>query len=181
MGRKKGAPVNTRAIWVYLESPKIAEEWKKESKKNGVSTSTFVKEIVERHLATKGVITSRGTIEDELLDATKKIRELRGENIELNKKLGRQNTLLDRYEEQIRNLQNEKFQDNGTFEGIREFEEKLIDLLKEKKQIKEEKILDFLHIKPTDNKNIKAIDKQIEILLNYGLIKRYKGGYLWQG
>ena len=39
----------------------------------------------------------------------------------------------------------------------------------------------MLHIEPSDSKGIKAIGKQIEILLEYGLIKRYKGGYLWKG
>jgi len=179
-GRKPKAPKNQRAVWVWLDTPSMVDEWKKMAKESNVSTSTFVKEIVEKHLASQGAITTRGTIEDQLKETVQQVGELRAENIELNKKLERMNTLLDKYEDQIKESQNNKFLD-GKFSGIRDFREELVDLLKEKHQIKEEKILDMLHIEPSDSKGIKAIGKQIEILLEYGLIKRYKGGYLWKG
>jgi len=179
-GRKPKAPKNQRAVWVWLDTPSMVDEWKKMAKESNVSTSTFVKEIVEKHLASQGTITTRGTIEDQLKDSVQQIGELRAENIELNKKLERMNTLLDRYEDQIRELQNNRFLKDD-FNGIRDFREELVELLKEKGQIREEKILDMLHIDSSDSKGIKAIGKQIEILLEYGLIKRYKGGYLWKG
>ncbi len=178
-GRKPKAPKNQRAVWVWLDTPSMVDEWKKMAKESNVSTSTFVKEVVEKHLASQGAITTRGTIEDKLKEAVQQIGELRSENIELNKKLERMDTLLDKYEEQIKESQNNKFID-GEFNGIRDFREELVDLLRDKRQIKEEKILDLLHIDPSDSKGIKAIGKQIEILLEYGLIKRYKGGYLWK-
>jgi hypothetical protein len=179
-GRKPKAPKNQRAVWVWLDTPSMVDEWKKMAKESNVSTSTFVKEIVEKHLASQGAITARGTIEDQLKEAVQQGGELRTENIELNKKLERMNTLLDKYEDQIKESQNNKFLDSE-FNGIRDFREELVDLLRDKHQIKEEKILDLLHIVPSDSKGIKAIGKQIEILLEYGLIKRYKGGYLWKG
>ena len=179
-GRKPKAPKNQRAVWVWLDTPGMVDEWKKMAKESNVSTSTFLKEIVEKHLASQGAITTRGTIEDQLKEAVQQIGEIRTENIELNKKLERMDTLLDKYEDQIKESQNNKFLD-GDFNGIRDFREELVDLLKDKHQIREEKILDLLHIVPSDSKGIKAIGKQIEILLEYGLIKRYKGGYLWKG
>ncbi len=179
-GRKPKAPKNQRAVWVWLDTPSMVDEWKKMAKESNVSTSTFVKEIVEKHLASQGAITTRGTIEDQLKEAVQQVGELRSENIELNKKLERMDTLLDKYEDQIKESQNNKFLD-GEFNGIRDFREELVDLLRDKRQIREEKILDLLHIVPSDSKGIKAIGKQIEILLEYGLIKRYKGGYLWKG
>lgn len=179
-GRKPKAPKNQRAVWVWLDTPSMVDEWKKMAKESNVSTSTFVKEIVEKHLASQGAITTRGTIEDQLKEAVQQVGELRSENIELNKKLERMDTLLDKYEDQIKESQNNKFLD-GEFNGIRDFREELVDLLRDKRQIREEKILDLLHIVPSDSKGIKAIGKQIEILLEYGLIKRYKGRYLWKG
>jgi len=179
-GRKPKAPKNQRAVWVWLDTPSMVDEWKKMAKESNVSTSAFVKEIVEKHLASQGAITTRGTLEEQLKEAVQQVGELRTENIELNKKLERMNTLLDKYEEQIKDLQNDRFL-NDEFNGIRDFREELVGLLKEKRQIREEKILDLLHIEPSDSKGIKAIGKQIEILLEYGLIKRYKGGYLWKG
>ncbi len=179
-GRKKKAPKNQRAVWVWLDTPQMVDEWKKSAKESNVPTSTFVKEIVEKHLASQGAITTRSALEYKLKDAVQRVRDLRNENLELNKKLERMNTLLDRYEEQIKKSQNDRFLDDE-FTGIRDFRQELVDLLKEKHQIKEEKILDFLHIRPGDGKGVKAIGKQIEILLEYGLIIRYKGGYLWKG
>lgn len=179
-GRRPKAPKNQRAVWVWLDSPGMVDEWKRKAKESNVSTSTFVKEIVEKHLASQGAITSRGAIEDRLKEAVQQIGEFKSENTELNKKLERMNTLLDRYEEQIRDMQNNRFLDDD-FIGIRDFREDLVSLLKEKRQINEEKILDMLHIAPSDSKSIKSFGKQIDILLEYGLIKRYKGGYLWKG
>jgi hypothetical protein len=85
------------------------DEWKRKAKESNLSTSTYVKEIVEKHLASQGTITSRGIIEDRVKEAVQQIGELRFENNELNKKLERMNTLLDRYEEQIRNMQTRIF------------------------------------------------------------------------
>jgi len=39
----------------------------------------------------------------------------------------------------------------------------------------------LLNIEPDDEQTIKAINRQIETLLEYGLIKRYRGNYRWQG
>ena len=179
-GRKQKAPKNQRAVWVWLDSPQMVDQWKKMARESNVSTSAFVKEIVEKYLASQGTITSRGSLEDQLKDSVKEVGDLRSENIQLNKKLERMDTLLDKYEEQIRDMQNSSFLEDD-FDGVRDFRQDLVDLLKEKHQIKEEKILDLLHIKPGDSKGIKAIGRQIEVLLEYGLIKRYKGGFLWKG
>jgi hypothetical protein len=178
-GRKPKAPKNQRAVWVWLDTPQMVDEWKKHAKEANISTSTFVKEIVEKRLATQEAYTAKGTLEDQLKDTVQEVRELRAENIELHKKLDRMNMLLDRYEDQLKDMQNDRFLKND-FAGIREFKKELVELLKKQHQIKEEKILDFLHIDPNDSKSIKAISKQIEVLIEYGLITRYKGGYLWK-
>jgi len=112
-GRKPKAPKNQRAVWVGVDTPSMVDEWKKRAKESNVSTSTFVKEIVEKHLASQGAITTRGTIEDQLKEASQQLGELRTENIELNKKLERMNTLLDKYEDQIKESQNNRFLDPG--------------------------------------------------------------------
>ncbi len=181
MGRKKRAPLEPRRIYVYAPSIQMAEKWKKAAKKNGVSISNFIQEVVEKHLRIEGEITAKESIEEKLKKSEEQNRELREENSDLFKKINRLNNLLDRYEKQIKDLENEKFLTAEEPDGLRGFKENLVDLFRKNKNVKEEKILDLLHIKPDDKKTIKAINKQIETLIEYGLIKRYRGGYLWQG
>lgn len=180
MGRKKRAPLEPRTIYVYVPTIEMAETWKKAAKKNEVSVSNFIQGIVDKHLTMEGEVTARQSIEEKLKKVEEQNRELREENTELFKKIKRLNTLLDRYEQQIKDLENEKFLTNGEYEGVRKFKENLVELFKKNENVKEEKILDLLHVNPDDKQTIKAINRQIETLLEYGLIKRYRGGYKWQ-
>jgi hypothetical protein len=180
MSLKKTTPVKRRTIYVYLPNIELVDLWKKSAKKAGVSISIFVQEAVDRCLAEQGHTTIRHELHNELQDATERIQTLSEENYKLTRKLQRMNMLLERYENQIQDMENKKFIDDE-FQGIRRFEKALIDLFKEKGYINDQKILDLLHVKPTDKERIKALQMQIDLLLEYGLIKVHKGGFIWQG
>ena len=64
------------------------------------------------------------------------------------------NTIVDRLEEELRNHRTQPFIEEG-FTGIRKYEKELIELFKEKKEIRKEDLLDFLNIKISDNKSVK--------------------------
>ena len=49
-GRDKTETIKQRAIYVYLPSIEMAEEWKKRAEKAGISISKFVIEHVENSL-----------------------------------------------------------------------------------------------------------------------------------
>jgi predicted nuclease with TOPRIM domain len=182
MGRKKRASVNQRAIWVYLENPKIADEWKKAAKNADMSASNFVKNIVNNYLQKVETPVDYEQIQNRLNDAIEEVKQLRSDNAVLSDKLERMSNLLSNYEEQIR----EHNKDNqlnilNDVENIRDFGRRFIDLIKKNDYLNEDELLDKFNINPTDKTAIKTYREQIEILLDYGLIKRYKGGYLWQG
>jgi len=91
MGRKKRAPLEPRRIYVYAPTIEMAETWKKAAEKNGVSISTFIHEIVEKHLTMEGEFTFRQSLEENLKKIEEQNRELKEENSELFKKNKRLN------------------------------------------------------------------------------------------
>ena len=143
--------------------------------------SKFIGELMEDHLTAAGTGAARRDLEQKILVLEDKNKQLRSENTQLSRQVERLNKLMDQYEEHLQQLKNKQFLDNGKFNGIRKYEQKLIELLKEHKNIKEHDILDMLHVSPSDVDTMKAISKQLELLLDYGIIKMYKGGYQWQG
>lgn len=182
MGRpRKSTNVKQRTIYVYVPNKGIGDDWKRAAKKAGVSISAFVQEAVESYLARNDPVLSKQTMEEKYRGSLAKIEILKEENVEIHRKLERMDTLLDRYEKQLKDLENEKFLSDDHFNGIRRYNRRLIELFKKEKYLNEEIILDTLHIPPSDVKSIRAIDRQIENLLNYGVIKPQKGGYVWCG
>ena len=180
MGRpRKFTNIKQRTVYVYVPDEKIYDEWKKAAKKAGASVSTFVQEAMEMYLLSKDPLLSKNSIDKKYKDSLAKIESLRDQNVELYRKLERMDTLLDRYEKQVKDLENEKFLSDDHFNGIRRYNRRLIELFKKERYLNEEMILDLLHIPPSDVNSIRAIDKQIENLLNYGVIKPQKGGYFW--
>jgi len=90
------------------------------------------------------------------------------------------NTIVDRLEEELRNHRTQPFIEKD-YMGIRKYETELIELFKEKKEIRKEDLLDFLNIKISDNKSIKGIYAQIENLESYGILKDLGGKWRWKG
>lgn len=176
---EKRTPVKERSIYVYVPTNEMAERWKRLAKKAGLSISAYIQNIVENHIGDDGTVASKGDLDKRLSELEGQNSRLRSENLALAKRVKMLDVLTDRYEEDLRNLKNRQFEDESSFEGIREYEPKLIKLLKEKDVVKEHELLDLLHIDPSDTVSIKAINQQLDNLFAYNLIKRYKGGYIW--
>ena len=90
------------------------------------------------------------------------------------------NMLTDRYEKQLQDYRNKTFIENGKFEGIREYQQNLIELFKQKSSIAEDEIIDLLHIDSHDVETLKAISKQIELLQDFGVVEKIRGGWRWK-
>jgi len=177
--KRKKPSIKDRSFWVYVPSIEIAEKWKKTAKKSGVSISKYIFEIVDEHIQTDKTNISKKEISKKYVNLEKQNETLRNENIELQKKVDMLNLLTDRYENQLRDYRNKTFIENGKWEGVREYQSELIKLFKSKSSIKENEIVDLLHVNPLDSKTMKAISKQIEHLEDYGVIERMKGGWRW--
>ena len=167
-----------RRISLYLPSNKDVDRWNKAASDKGLTTSSFIQNIVNNYFQSGNVLKSQKNLEKKLLETNNVVQQLRTENIKLSKQVNMLNILTDRYEEEIKNLKQKDFLAKS-FDGVREYERKLIDLLKQKRNIKEHEILDLLQVSPHDSVTVKVINKQIETLLDYGIIKMYKGGYQW--
>ena len=156
------------------------ERWKNHAKKQGVSISKYIFEIIDEHIQTNKSNTSKKELSKKFVNLERQNDVLRAENIELKKKVDMLNLLTDRYEDQLRDYRNKTFIENGKWEGIREYQSELIKLFKSKSSIKENEILDLLHVDTLDTDTIKAISKQIEHLEDYGVIEHIKGGWRWK-
>jgi len=146
-----------------------------------MSISRYISELLEDHINAEGTGTARKDLQKNLLSMEDQNKKLRAENVTLSQQIERMNRLVERYEDQLQQLKQGVWLQNGKFDGVREYEQRLIDLLREHKRIREEELLDLLHVSPTDANVTKAVLKQLGTLLDYGVIKMYKGCYQWLG
>ena len=166
--------IKERAIYVYLPSIEMVQKWKELAEKSGLSISKFVVEHVENSLNQEedsGIYGSR-------VELIKQIRELKEENVKLRRRSEMLDRVIERLEEENRKYRSLPFLEEK-FYGIREYEQNLIKLFKEKKEIRKGDVLELLGIDPMKEPNtVKGINKQLENLERYGLIE--DKGKVWK-
>ena len=172
----KTETIKDRAIYVYLPSLGMVEDWKRRAEKAGVSVSKFVIERVEesirREEGEEGYL-SRAELIKRLRDAEEELKKVKNENRLLKK-------LAENLDNELRRYRAQPFLEEA-FEGVRRFDRDLIELLRKGGSYTEEQILTHLNIDPSDTDLVKAVSKQLETLEGYGLLE-YKGrGWKWKG
>jgi len=173
--RRKTETIKDRAVYVYLPSLEMVEDWKQRAEKGSVSISKFVIERVEDSIR-------REEGEDGYLGRAELIKKLRDSEEEL-KKARNENRLLKKLTEnldnELRRYRAQPFLEEA-FEGIRKFDKDLVELLRKGGSYTQEDILTHLNIDPSDSDLVKAVSKQLEALEGYGLLE-YKGrGWKWK-
>jgi len=88
--------------------------------------------------------------------------------------------LVENLEKELRLHRARSFLEEG-FVGVRRFSRELIDLLKEHKALGPDEILELLNIDPAETELVKAINKQLEILEEYGLVEYSGRKWRWIG
>ena len=164
--------IKERAVYVYLPSIETARRWKELSEKAGTSISKFVIEHVENSL---------GQEEDDYeprIRLVKKINDLEEEVTELRKEKKILNIVVERLETELKHYRTKPFLENN-FEGTRTYEKDLIELFRRQKKVMSDEIATKLGIDSRDIQLVKAINKQIESLESYGLVKPVPGGWKW--
>jgi hypothetical protein len=173
--RGKTETIKKRAIYVYLPSQKMAEDWKSRADKAGSSVSKFVIDRVEDSLRNEegyaGYL-SRLDLVQKLSDREEELDKLRNENRLLKK-------LVNNLDNEAKRLRAEPFLDDS-FRGVRRYNQELLALLKEGGSYSAEEILARLSIQPSDTHLIKAINKQLELLESYGLVEYVGRGWKWK-
>jgi hypothetical protein len=171
----KTETIKKRAIYVYLPTQEMAKDWKNRADKTGSSISKFVIDRVEdsinKEAGEEGYL-NRLQLVKKLGKTEEELKELRKENRLLKK-------LVDNLDTELKRYRTKPFLEEN-YKGIRRFDKELIDLLKEGGSYSADDILTHLNINPSDTELVKAVNKQLEILENYGLLAYEGRGWKWK-
>jgi predicted RNase H-like nuclease (RuvC/YqgF family) len=172
----KTETIKDRAIYVYLPSLEMVEDWKRRAERAGVSISKFVVERVEdsirREEGEEGYF-SRAELVKRLRSAEEELKRLREENRLLKR-------LVENLDNELKRYRAQPFLQEA-FEGVRRFDRDLIELLRRGGSYTQEEILAHLNIDPSDVELVKAVDRQLEALEAYGLVEYRGRGWRWKG
>ena len=146
--------------------------WKGAAEKAGLSLSKFIIENVEKEINSSNDFISK-------LDLISKVEELEKENVLLSKENKNFGILVDKLQEDLQAYRLRPFL-TADYEGVREFEQGLIEIFKKKGFIRQDAIWRELCIKPDDMKAVKAISRQLQALEQYGLVKKTQEGWRWK-
>lgn len=162
-----------RAIYVYLPSEEQKGRWQRLSEEVGVSISKFVIEHVENSLRQEEEPDFKSRSE-----LWKENNELKQQVQDLSRQVRLLDTVVDKLEQELRRYRGEPFLEEH-FEGVRNYDKKLIDLLKSKEIVTDEEIFSHLGIVPSDGEGVRAISKQLEGLESCGLVTSSARGWKW--
>lgn len=171
MGRTE--TIKRRLVYVYLPSVDQKERWEEHAGKQRVSISKFVAEHVENSLRQEedSSYKSRG----ELWKAVNELRE------QLDKTTREKRVLeiaIERLEEELRRYRAQPFLEEN-FVGVRRYQRELITILREGRFVSSNEILSRLGIRPSEKEAVKAVNKQLENLEGYGLVRSSPKGWRW--
>jgi chemotaxis protein histidine kinase CheA len=122
----KTETIKDRAIYVYLPSLEMVEDWKSRAEKSRVSISKFVIERVEDSLRSEDggdeTYVNRAELAKKYRDSEEELKKLRNENRLLKK-------LAENLDSELRRYRAQPFLEES-FEGVRRFDRDLVELLK---------------------------------------------------
>jgi len=178
-GNRKESKTDTivqRTINVYLPTFEMKEKWKELAEASKQSISKFVIEHVINSLNHEQENPSLET----RIQLIRNKKQLQNENRELIKQIKDKEKLAEIYEKEARSHSIKPFLEQD-FSGIRKFEKNLIELFKKELEVRKEEIYKKLHIDIMETDAMTAIQKQIEILERYGLLKDIGSVWRWKG
>jgi len=171
----KTETIKKRAIYVYLPSEKMVEDWKGRADKAATSISKFVIDRVEDSIRTEegeeGYLNRLDLIQ-KLSNTEEELKQLRKDNRLLKK-------LVDNLDNELKRYRVKPFLEDG-FKGTRRFDKELIKLLREGGSYSGDEILTNLSINVSDIDLVKAVNKQLEVLEHYGLVEYVGRGWKWK-
>jgi len=156
---------------IYFPSEEDRKRWENWAKKAGVSLSKFVYETVELY--------KNENRDHPKVDMVRELAQLREENNKIRAELRTKSLVIQKYETEIFKLQHETFLENN-FRGSRQISNELVDLLKSRGFWKNEDLLKALNIDTKDIDAIRIINKQLNVLQDFGLIDETPRGWRWR-
>lgn len=166
-------PDKSRYVYLYLPSAEDKKRWEKLASEAGVPLTKFVIEIVENALLEESEFKPRAEMVKELGSLRDEVRKLQDD-------LRLKNIVIDKYESELKRYRSATFLEGG-FEGSREYNQELVDLLKRKGVVDSYKVLEELGIDPREADLVKAVSSQLDNLEAYGLVESTSRGWRWKG
>jgi hypothetical protein len=164
--------IKNRVIYVYPKLPQ-AERWKEAAEKRGMTLSKFVMEHVENSMRQE-----EDTDYEPRTKLIQRIKELEEALGESRKEARMMRIVADKLEKENRHLRTGPFLEDG-FQGVRQYEKELVDILMCGARLSEDEILSELGIDRSDTDSVKAVSNQLTSLEAYGLVKATAHGWKW--
>ncbi len=165
-----------RSMHIYLPTQEMKDHWTNLADSRSQSFSKFVIEQVTNSLNHEKESPSVET----RIQLIKDKKQLQNENLELLKQNKLLENLCERQEKEIRTHIVQPFLQDD-FTGVREYNENLVRLFKTCKEVRKEDLYRKLNIDPMDKDATTAVQKQIDNLERYGLLKDIGGKWRWKG
>jgi regulator of replication initiation timing len=178
--RGKTETIKQRALYVYLPTLEMVEDWKQRAEKDKKSLSNWIMLKVLDSIGFEEGSAQREQMQKEL-EETKRQKE---DVLEENEKLRQENRMLrmlsDNLDKELKRLRTQPFVEAG-FVGERRFDKDLLELLRKGHGVDKEMVFARLHIKPSDVEAIDGVRKQLEALQAYGLVEYDGRWWKWKG
>ena len=166
--------IKERRVDVYLDTLTRKERWTRIANDEDESLSKFVQKCVEYAIEHGGVDYA------DLGDRSKKIQKLEEEVKDLRNEIKQKDIVIDKLESDLKHYRMKPFLAED-YEGIREYDQKLIEILQGTDLITSEEIIRQLDVDHTESQLMRAIDNQLQQLEAYGLIAHTSRGWRWVG
>lgn len=163
-------PDKSRYVWLYLPSKADKERWQALADGAKTKLSTWVTAIVEEKLAESEEPRPRRAI-------IKELEILKSENQALREDIRQKETVLERYETELRRYRAGPWVNDAP--GIRPYTRELVDILKARGNVDGYQLLELLSIGPGEAEAIKAVWTQLTELEKYGLVKTDGKDWQW--
>lgn len=168
----KTESINDRRVDVYLNSVEKKEQWSELAAEADMSLSKFVQACVEYANSQGGPdFLDLGGQAGEIQELQQKLREKE-------KTIEEKDVMIEKLRTELKQQHSKPFLKED-FEGRRQFDTELIEILKHSDRIQSEEILRQLNVDTQNVDLIQAIQEQLNQLEQYGLVEETVHGWKW--
>jgi len=164
--------INNRRVDVYLDSVEQKEQWSELADEANMSLSKFVQACVE-YVSSQGGpdFLAVGNSAGELQDLEQELREKK-------RTIEEKDVMIEKLRTEVKQYRSQSFLEED-FDGRRQFDRELIDILKSSENVRSEEILRQLNVDTQNVDLIQAIQAQLDQLEQYGLVEETIHGWKW--
>lgn len=168
----KTESINDRRVDVYLNTTDQKQRWAEQADQHETSLSKFVQESVEYTIQQGGPdFTEAGQKAEE-------IRELEDQIADLEQQLDQKDLVIEKLQTELTALRSAPFREDE-FEDTRQFDEELVEIIREAGQIRSQEIFRRLNVDAQNIEIVEGIQNQLSQLEKYGIVEETIHGWEW--